>query len=412
MTCAHVKEFRVIIMEKEYNDLTKRLLAEGYTQDYYPNYVQVCSSRLPGTDVLNNLAGGFEYKRWYIEKLVFKTGCGLYIKGEHTFCMNMGIEWSYENNNPVFICPFFNPKCENNDSRLYGIRGEGTLSPHCFCTCKITQDAYSYDQSIEKIRDDHKRRQEEKYKKFVIEHNGRVCRNQSYYDERTEIWTQQYHPGKCVECNRRDCPVLGKDLDKKKGNVYYDVKITARRYDLDGTLFEGQIDTVVNKGIRYFQHPVSMDICRNYVKLCQEELKSTILLNKYLNDIFFAERYGKFKKIEIINIRAESKESRDLMQDLQDIKDGISIAYDADMRKANKEYKQKRRLENKRKRILSAERKILRLGYDELDDNEKYRFLKLLGDQRITEILEERKRVIEEKKNQPVQLELPLDQMM
>ena len=36
------------------------------------------------------------------------------------------------------------------------------------------------------------------------------------------------------------CPVLGHELDKKKGNVFYDVKISYLRNDLNGTLFEGQ----------------------------------------------------------------------------------------------------------------------------------------------------------------------------
>ena len=53
------------------------------------------------------------------------------------------------------------------------------------------------------------------------------------------------------------CPILGRPLDKAKGNVYYDIKKTYRRYDLDGTLFEGQIDTEIEKGIRFFEHPVS-----------------------------------------------------------------------------------------------------------------------------------------------------------
>ena len=56
----------------EYNELTKRLLAEGYTVDHYPDYVQVDTSRLPGNNPLNNLSGGFEYKRFYRDGIVIK----------------------------------------------------------------------------------------------------------------------------------------------------------------------------------------------------------------------------------------------------------------------------------------------------------------------------------------------------
>ncbi len=61
----------------EYNELTKRLLAEGYTADHHPDYVQVDTSRLPGNDPLNNLSGGFKYKRFYRDSIV------LYIKSRH-----------------------------------------------------------------------------------------------------------------------------------------------------------------------------------------------------------------------------------------------------------------------------------------------------------------------------------------
>lgn len=67
----------------EYNELTKRLLAEGYTADHHPDYVQVDTSRLPGNDPLNNLSGGFEYKRFYRDSIVYKTGCGKFIMGSH-----------------------------------------------------------------------------------------------------------------------------------------------------------------------------------------------------------------------------------------------------------------------------------------------------------------------------------------
>lgn len=64
----------------EYNLLTQRLLAEGYTAENYPDYV-----RLPGgcwgKDPLRNIYGGFEYTYQYRSQMVFKTKCGLLVKG-------------------------------------------------------------------------------------------------------------------------------------------------------------------------------------------------------------------------------------------------------------------------------------------------------------------------------------------
>ena len=123
-------------MPKQYNELTKRLLKEGYTVDKYPSYVQIDTSRLSGDDPLNNLAGGFEYKRYYSDAIVYKTGCGKYIMGENVI-ENMwyyGINWCHENNNPVFRCPYDKEKCEYNDPQLHGIQGGG-LCIQCWCVC-------------------------------------------------------------------------------------------------------------------------------------------------------------------------------------------------------------------------------------------------------------------------------------
>jgi hypothetical protein len=147
----------------EYNELTKRLLAEGYTVDHYPDYVQVDTSRLPGNNPLNNLSGGFEYKRFYRDGIVYKTGCGKFIMGSHVID-NFGyiIDWSHENDNPVFRCPYDKPECEYNDPRLHGMQGGGTCI-QCWCTCHSTDDPYNYENSIEKAD---KEREEEKKRKY------------------------------------------------------------------------------------------------------------------------------------------------------------------------------------------------------------------------------------------------------
>ena len=134
----------------EYNKLTKKLLSEGYTADNYPKYV-----RLPGgvfgKSPLENIYGGFEYKTWYRDELVYKTGCGKFIKGESVLhdMGFMGIEWSHENENPVVRCPYDKSSCELNNPLLHGERGGG-LCIQCWCECHKTDEIYNYDNSIEK----------------------------------------------------------------------------------------------------------------------------------------------------------------------------------------------------------------------------------------------------------------------
>ena len=149
-----------------------------------------------------------------------------------------------------------------------------------------------------------------------------------------------------------------------------------------------------------------MDICKAFVKLqggrIYEEYKWNHSQLWALDRTFQA---------EILNIRAESRPSRDLMQDLQDIKNGIEIRYDADLRKADKEQKSRKRAEAMEKKIQVLERKLLDVGYENLEPYslDKIHADKWLTSERIRELAEIREQRMQEEKNQPMQLSLPLD---
>ena len=112
-------------VEKEYNELTKRLLAEGYTEENYPkDKVKIpCGGQLPGGGLLKNLYGGFEYIRNNACSMVYKTGCGMFVLGKHVIddMGFMGVQWCHENDNPVVRCPFDRDRCHENDRRLHGM---------------------------------------------------------------------------------------------------------------------------------------------------------------------------------------------------------------------------------------------------------------------------------------------------
>lgn len=231
----------------EYNELTKRLLGEGYTVDHFPHYVQIDTSRLPGDDPLNNLSGGFEYKRWYSDQIVYRTGCGKFVIGKNVIDEwgYMGISWQHENDNPVIRCPFDVPDCPDNDSRLHGMQGGG-LCIQCYCVCHRTEESYDYENSIEKADKERKEDIEQKYQEFSDSHNGRICRNHMFYNERTREWSLHYEPSKCANvCYAKDgdCPILGKKLSRKRGNVFYDVKEsgTYQRTEDQHSLMDGML---------------------------------------------------------------------------------------------------------------------------------------------------------------------------
>lgn len=397
-----VKDYEVV-MGHEYNNLTKKLLAEGYTVDNYPDYVQICTSRLPGNDPLNNLSGGFEYKRLYRDEFIYKTGCGMHVKGSNVLEMGMGVDWSHENDNPVIRCPYDKSHCERNDPRLYGERGGG-LCIQCWCVCHRTDELYDYNKSIEKADKEREEEKERKYQEYSKSHNGRVCRNHMYYDERKREWNLHYIPKRCAYiCYSQNgyCPILGRQLSKKRGNVYYDLKKSYIRHD--GTLFDGQEVVFIEKGIRFFKKPVSMDICESFIKVQKDDI-----LHDYEINNSWERFWNKDIKIEILNIRAESKPSRDLMQDLEDIKAGIAIAYSEDYEKQAKEMKKEKKKVAQQKRIEKLEKKILEVGYWNMDPYslDRVHADKWLGALRIDELEEMRQQKLKEEQEKPVQLSL------
>jgi hypothetical protein len=328
----------------------------------------------------------------------------------------MGVDWTHENNNPVFRCPYDKANCEMNDSRLYGIYGGG-LTIQCWCTCHRTDEPYEYDNSIEKANVERKEKIERKYQEFSDKRGGRICRNHMYYNERTREWHLEYNPRKCADircigqCSRifeeqeLSCPILGRPLDKEKGNVFYDLKIKFLRTDLKGTLFDGQVDAYIERGKRVFKNNVSMDICRNYVRLCKDELVQNVRL-KYHTELYFSEHYGRYFDVEVMNIRAEKRLSRDLMQDLQDIKDGVKIIYDDETEKTKQRHKKEAREKSQKKKIQKMEKNLIEIGYENLDSYEQKRIHKYIDSDRLCELIDIREQKLKEEKEKPVQLSI------
>lgn len=394
------------MIEHEYNLLTEKLLEAGFTTENHPDHVQICASKRPGTSPLNNLEGGFVYKkRWIFEK-AFKTPCGIQCKGIscHSGMGYMSIDWTYENDMATIRCPYHKDDCNLKHELLQGL--EGVLEG--ICNVHMVDEEYQYEGSIEhlqKLYDDEIQRRKVS---FILQKHGRVCPEHMRYDKDSEEWVMHYHPAICARSRCRGrCPVLGRQLDKKRGNVYYDLKTTFPRYDLDGTLFEGQTDTSIIKGKRMFDNPISMDICRIFVKLCKDEIIQKEEM-KHHRQLFFAEYHRREFSIEVLNIRAEQKESRDLLQDLQDIKDGIKISHDSDNKKETAEVKKEDRKKSRESQIAALEKRLIEVGYWNLEEYspERRHADKWLPSERIDELEVIRQKKIKEEQEKPVQLSL------
>ena len=296
-------------MEQSYNLLTKHLLREGYHVHHYPQYVKI-PAVYPVT--LENVYGGFQYRSDYIQEKNYQTGCGLYVKGKH--CLNdlgyMGIDWCFENDNPVVLCPFGAISCKRNHPLLEN--KEGTRSFH-FCRCRMTY-GYVYDLSIERLQKLQKSDKDRLLKKFFEKHSENVCQHHMFFDERKMEWYFKYQPLMCAKtCTGGEfCPLRGRNLTKKKGNLFYDLKVSTVRKD--DTFFAGEPIISIIKGKRFLDHSVSLDICAALRNIAANE----IYWKEWWNQYSMLHIYDPDLKIEILNIREGKSEGRDLERDLQD----------------------------------------------------------------------------------------------
>ena len=386
------------------NLLTQGLLAAGYTVENHPDYT-VLKDNYGGGKSLDNYHGGFVFERKWIREQTFRTRCGLLCKGRQ--CQSglscRDISWTFENDRATVCCPYEKPGCSFRHGYLQ--RNPST----CFwCEVHMTAEEYCYEGSVEELQKLHEEEIQEKGMEFSRQRGGRVCREHMIFDRDTQEWQMHYDPYRCGErrCGGL-CPILGHELDEKKGNVFYDLKIRCQRSDLDGTLFEGQVDTSIIRGRKLFSHPVSMDICRVCVKLCQERIGRDVRL-EYSCQLSNAEYYGKEFSVEVLDIRAERRESRDLVQDLEDIRSGIQVVHVSDMEKLEENAKKERREKTQEAAIKRLEKKLLKDGYGSLKEFslDKHHADRWLGKERIAQLEQKRQEREKEEREQPVQISL------
>ena len=146
------------------------------------------------------------------------------------------------------------------------------------------------------------------------------------------------------------CPLRNTQLDGKRGNVFYDLKVTSIIHD--GSMLDGQPEISVIKGKKLLDHPVSLSICQEIAKRCEGEIRWQEEMRYHL-DLFSHPDM----RVDVMNIRAQWREGRDLLQDLQDIRDGVTVVHESDLNKAAAEQKRERRktaAERRRKRLINT----------------------------------------------------------
>ena len=168
------------------------------------------------------------------------------------------------------------------------------------------------------------------------------------------------------------------------------------------SLFDKSEEVTISKGNRFFEKPCSIDICEAFVKA-----NGVGEISYYYEINHSFERFiNPTWKFEILNVRAEQKESRDLIQDLRDIKEGIQIYHASDSEKAVKEQKKKNRQKAKEKKVAALEKRVLEIGYGNMESFEQNKVCKYLDFDRIDELEAIREQKLAKKESNPKQMSL------
>ena len=181
----------------------------------------------------------------------------------------------------------------------------------------------------------------------------------------------------------RYCPVLDKELDTRRGNVFYDVKET--RIIKGDWLFPDKEVTTVRKRIKALDRTVSLTLCEAIVRYAKHHIIDRFMLNHH-HELYC----DKSLRYELVNFRAQRQNTRDIMQDLADTAAGIEVVHQADTEKLRKEQKRARQAARQAQKVRSLEKLVLTGDLDNLTYSQRRGLGKHLSEERITELMEQR----------------------
>lgn len=323
------------------NDLTKRLLAEGYDKDHPPEYARWSDWK------------DFEYTHAALLEMLWEAPCGLIQKGcgyEHG--SHLGVDYCPENDNPRFGCPHYDevPCPHRFNTNLMG----WNCAFH-----QIVRD-YDYEISVEKIRDEWERIQSKAWQEAISGYGYCNCLK---WDRKSRKYLPRFDVSKCIAigCKNEVCAITKKQRNLQKVNIYYDI-LRVWRYQ------KGLLESTekkLEKGIRVFKTAITRSDAEIWLKQHGEEKFAPKQTSADRRDQFFSERHGKegFGEYTLFeftltaqNIRIDVREHRDLKQDLADITEGFEVVHASDLKKQKEQEKRDRKIKRQEAKRRRKER--------------------------------------------------------
>ena len=367
------------------NELTKRLYAAGWTREHHPDYVYWSDWQ--------NLGYKFEYAC----KLVWKTPCGLFVEGRSVVSANasyMGVDYCPENGNPLRYCPHDRKDCKFIPD---GLRGK-----FAWCPCHLVEGPYDYDHSAEKIENEFSQRRHKQYMEIT---GGQYCAcvvdSNGYNGGLLEV---RYDVDQCIRCRCRNefCSIRKQARDLKKVNIFYDVR---RTFITREGMFE-ETRTEITKGNKVFPHPVARTDAEIWLATKKAEFdpirdKHIIEPHLTMEDrrmAYFSKHHRQWPgydyfefRYEVENIRIEARESRDLLQDLRDVADGLTVFHASDQKAAAKQKKRDAKDARAEAKARKKRRNLIE-DYRAKGDDPKWErlFRSQLGNETVERLIAER----------------------
>lgn len=352
----------------EVNRLTERLLESGVSLDdptTWPENVWRC-------DLAN-----FAYKREWQYTPTWESPCGLLIRSHGDFWGETWVGGKFhcaENDNPLFECPRPGVPCAHRLPYPAGMN----------CEFHRTKRIWTEGGSCERLIRERLARERQWREVQMREHPGfdGHCSNlrERVLPDGEIRYEKNYWLERCIslKCKNTQCPCLGwRERDVRPANIFYDLYI--ERKFTEGLAPYSEKSII--KGLKVFDKAIAMHDAELALKIWRRDPGARMLPSQMLRrldvavnlennigskGVFFIRAHGKLHKrecrlhAEIRNIRVARQEGRDLMQDLQDVRDGIDVQHASDMQKAAKAQKNERYQAGKIKRMAQRMVKEMR----------------------------------------------------
>lgn len=348
--------------------MTERLLAQGVSLDDHTTWPE---------DVWRCDPNNFAFKRELRFMPTWESPCGLLIRSHGDFWGETWVGGEFhcaENDNPLFGCPRPGAPCAHRLPYPAGMN----------CQFHRTDRVWAESGSCERLIRDRLAREQQWREVQMRDHPGfdGFCANlrKNELPDGMFRYEKNYWLERCIslKCKNTQCPCLGwKERDVRPANIFYDLYIERR-------FTEGLVpysEKSIIKGLKVFDKAVAMHDAELALRIWEKNPNARTLPSQMLRrldvavnlennigskEVYFVRTHGKLHErecrvhAEIRNIRVARQEGRDLMQDLQDVRDGITVQHASDMQKAAKAQKNERYQAGKIKRMAQRMAKEMR----------------------------------------------------